>query len=153
MKWYCEKIYLHQIFTTSIAKWEKKSYGWNFVWSLGPTKKEDWFMEDRKDGQSDNCKLFFLNNAEKSWAMTVCFLTCIKIKALRFLLLKFWLEMFDLGNFFYSFIRENKTTNQLFSSFQCRNFSFLFGLTFFMCPKENFAMFSVHKMLQLTNKM
>ena len=71
---------IHQIFTTSIAKWEKKSYGWNFVWSLGPTKKEDWFMEDRKDGQSDNCKLFFLNNAEKSWAMTALLVDKHKIE-------------------------------------------------------------------------
>ena len=132
----------------------KKSYGWNFVWSLGPTKKEDWFMEDRKDGQSDNCKLFFLNNAEKSWAMTVCFLTCIRIKTLRFFITEILAWNVWFWPFFFSLFHSwNKTTNQLFSSFQCRNFSFLFGLTFFMCPKENFAMFSVHKMLQLTNKM
>ena len=111
----------------------KKSYGWNFVWSLGPTKKEDWFMEDRKDGQSDNCKLFFLNNAEKSWAMTVCFLTCIKIKTLRFLLLKYWLEMFDLGNFFFhSFIREIRQQINFSHHFSVEIFLF-FLVWHFLC--------------------
>ena len=37
-------------------------------------------MEDRKDGQSDNCKLFFLNNAEKSWAMTALLVDKHKIE-------------------------------------------------------------------------
>ena len=99
------------------------------VWAL---KKEDWFMEDRKDGQSDNCKLFFLNNAEKSWTINVCFLTCIRIKTLRFLLLKFWLEMFDLGNFFHSFIREIRQQINFSHHFSVEIFLF-FLVWHFLC--------------------
>ena len=58
MKWYCEKIYIHQIFTISIAKWEKKvTVG--ILYEVWAPKKEDWFMEDRKDGQSDNFVSYF----------------------------------------------------------------------------------------------
>ena len=123
---------IHQIFTTSIAKWERKvTVGILYeVWAL---KKEDWFMEDRKDGQSDNCKLFFPNNAEKSWAITVCFLTCIRIKTLRFLLLKFWLEMFDLGNFFFTiFIREIRQKINFSHHFSVEIFLF-FLVWHFLC--------------------